>query len=152
MSVQHISRPFVRSVLILYCTRNASGSPFLSVAAPTAPTHHLSGNSVTECGYCHTLLLGQEVVSQGCWDTGDGCSTPCTLTQLVTQPAMLFCCCAGDGCNQEWGPAVQAGQAVLTTTCRETAALTFSVTELLLMMTLLILIILLIILSMLLTR
>ena len=129
-----------------------SGSPFLSVAAPTAPAHH-SGNSVTECSYCHTLLLGQEVLSQGCWDTGDGCSTPCTLTQLVTQPALLFCCCAGEGCNQEWGQAGQAGQAVLTTTCRETpASLTLSVTELLLMMTLLILIILLIMLSILLTR
>ena len=149
----------IRQLVNNFLLRNGSGSPFLTVGVHPAPTQ-LSGNSVTECRYCHTLTLGQEVLSQGCWDIGDGCSTPCTLSHLPPPslllrpppPALLFCCCAGEGCNREWSTVVETGQAGAGTRSRETPFLTFSITELVLMSILLIMVMLLVLLTILLTR
>ena len=99
-----------------YYIRNTSDSPVLTVSASSSPLPG-SGSTVSNCQYCHALVLDHAVVSQGCWAQADGCSTPCTLSQLfppslvlsVEHPDMRFCCCAGDQCNQAWHHPQQGG-------------------------------------------
>merc|ERR1719341_675788 len=75
--------------------KNGSLSPLLTVVPPTLL-------SPPTCSYCHTLVQGRDVLSQGCWAQGDGCSTPCTLHTIFPPSLLQFCCCSGDHCNQEW--------------------------------------------------
>jgi len=71
----------------------------------------LSSPPIT-CHHCHALLIGQTLLSQGCWDPGHGCSSPCTLSTVLpssinkngdlSSSALKFCCCSGDFCNTNW--------------------------------------------------
>jgi len=96
---------------------NTTGSPFLTVSASPSSLFTGSDSTVSNCQYCHALVLDHTVVSQGCWAQPDGCSTPCTLSYLfppslvlkVRYPDMQFCCCSGDKCNQAWHHPRQGG-------------------------------------------
>jgi len=82
------------------------------------PLSELSlGNISYKCDFCHTLVQGETVISQGCWTPGDGCDGDCRLTPLVStsllqrlEPGssgaslseLKFCCCSGEFCNQNW--------------------------------------------------
>jgi len=56
------------------------------------------------CNFCHSLTFEGQVVSQGCWLEGDGCSSPCLLSPLG-RDQLSFCCCHGDLCNLNPRPA-----------------------------------------------
>ena len=124
----------------LFC-RNGSLSPILSVVPHSLP--------LTNCQYCHTLVQGKDVLSQGCWAQGDGCSTPCTLHNIFPPSLLQFCCCSGDDCNQEWME--DQGQKEKPQRHKESHQV-FSVSELALMAVLLSLVCLLVILTILLIR
>lgn len=84
------------------------------------PLSELSvGNISYKCDFCHTLVQGDTVISQGCWTPGDGCEEDCRVTPLVStsllqrlEPGfsgtglseLKFCCCSGQFCNQNWAP------------------------------------------------
>merc|ERR1719186_1746369 len=141
-------KPDVMNTTCAY--KNTSGTPFIFISPSAAPhpttlllneEEHL----VSHCRYCHTLLQGQAVLSQGCWAQGDGCSTPCTLSHLfppsllltVTNPRlkgeMRFCCCYGDNCNHELEWTNDDDRQAVTNIITMETAMTSSIRELVLM-------------------
>jgi len=56
------------------------------------------------CKFCHALAFKGQIVSQGCWLEGDGCSSVCLLSNLGMDQ-LSFCCCHGDLCNLTPQPA-----------------------------------------------
>jgi len=94
----HSSRPNVTCA-----HRHPSGFPLVISALSSPPI---------TCHHCHALLLGQTLLSQGCWDPGHGCSSPCTLSTVLpssinkngdlSSSALKFCCCSGNFCNTNW--------------------------------------------------
>merc|ERR1719186_1039901 len=152
------------------CAYNiTSGSPFIFLfpsKAPAPTVLHLTAEEhhISHCRYCHALLQGQAVLSQGCWAQGDGCSTPCTLSHLfppslllaVTNPRlkreMRFCCCYGDNCNHELEWTNDDDRQAVTNIITMETAMTSSIRELVLMVIVVILVVMIVLLSALLRR
>jgi len=52
------------------------------------------------CSYCHAVVQGDVIISQGCWLAANGCtSTSSCLLIPLGQNKLSFCCCQGDQCN-----------------------------------------------------
>jgi len=52
------------------------------------------------CSYCHAVVMGDVIISQGCWLAANGCtSTSSCLLIPLGQNKLSFCCCQGDQCN-----------------------------------------------------
>lgn len=50
---------------------------------PKAPSLPSPGMVQTDCRFCHAISVGSTIVSQGCWLSGEGCSTTCGLRKLL---------------------------------------------------------------------
>jgi len=139
---------------------NASDSPFLTVPASSPSSLPVGGSTVNNCQFCHALVLGQTVVSQGCWAQGDGCSTPCTLSSLfppslvlkVKYPGMEFCCCSGDRCNKAWQHPHRGSNSQTEPGCGEASSIVLSGVEIVLLIVVGVLLVLIVILLVLVSR